>query len=66
MLEKHTQITHAFINFSFYNFFQIFRQLRGGWRHNYSTKTRQTGRANQQSMYSLVSIDVGTQLVPPI
>jgi hypothetical protein len=27
-----------------------------GWRHNYSTKTRQAGRANEQSMYSLMSM----------
>jgi len=30
-------------------------QLCSGWQHNYSTKTRQAGRANEQSMYSLVS-----------
>jgi hypothetical protein len=29
-------------------------QLSSGWQHNYSTKTRQVGRANEQSMYSLV------------
>jgi hypothetical protein len=27
-----------------------------GWRHNYSTKTRQVGQANEQSMYSLMSM----------
>jgi hypothetical protein len=27
-----------------------------GWRHNYSTKTRQAGWANEQSMYSLMSM----------
>jgi hypothetical protein len=26
-------------------------QLCSGWQHNYSTKTRQAGRANEQSMY---------------
>ncbi len=31
-------------------------QLDGGWRHNYSTKTRQAGRANEQSMCSLMSM----------
>ncbi len=31
-------------------------QLGGGQRHNYSTKTRQAGQANQQSMYSLMSM----------
>jgi hypothetical protein len=29
-------------------------QQSSGWRHNNSTKTRQAGQANQQSMYSLV------------
>ena len=32
-------------------------QLGGGRRHNYSTKTRQAGQANEQSMYSLMSMD---------
>jgi hypothetical protein len=31
-------------------------QLSSGWRHYYSTKTRQAGWANEQSMYSLMSI----------
>jgi len=31
-------------------------QLSSGWWHNYSTKTRQAGRANEQSMYSLMSM----------
>jgi hypothetical protein len=30
-------------------------QLSSGWRHNYSTKTRPAGSANEQSMYSLMS-----------
>jgi hypothetical protein len=30
-------------------------QLSSGWRHNYSTKTRPAGQANEQSMYSLMS-----------
>jgi hypothetical protein len=31
-------------------------QLISGWQHNYSTKTRQVGQANEQSMYSLMSM----------
>ncbi len=31
-------------------------QLSSGRQHNYSTKTRQAGRANGQSMYSLMSM----------
>jgi hypothetical protein len=31
-------------------------QLSGGWSHNYSTKTRQVGHANEQSMFSLRSM----------
>jgi hypothetical protein len=31
-------------------------QLSSGWRHNYSTKTWQTDWANEQSMYSLMSM----------
>jgi hypothetical protein len=31
-------------------------QLSSGWRHNYSTKTRQAGSAVEQSMYSLMSM----------
>jgi hypothetical protein len=31
-------------------------QLSGGWQHNCSTKTRQAGCANEQSMYSLMSM----------
>jgi hypothetical protein len=31
-------------------------QLSSGWQHNYSTKTRLAGRANKQSMYSLMSM----------
>jgi len=27
-------------------------QLYGGWQHNYSTKTRMAGYANEQSIYS--------------
>jgi hypothetical protein len=33
-------------------------QLSGGWQHNYSTKTRQAGHANEQPMYSLISMRV--------
>jgi hypothetical protein len=32
-------------------------QLSSGWQHNYSTKTRQAGRAYEQSMYSLMSMN---------
>ncbi len=38
-------------------------QLSSGRRHNYSTNTRQAGRANEQSMYSLMSMVV-IQLIP--
>jgi hypothetical protein len=38
-------------------------QLSGGWQHNYSTKTRQPGQANDQSMYSLMSM-VHTYNIP--
>jgi hypothetical protein len=31
-------------------------QQSSGWQHNYSTKTRLTGCANEQSMYSLMSM----------
>jgi hypothetical protein len=31
-------------------------QLGSGQQHNYSTKTRQAGQANEQSMYSLTSM----------
>ena len=31
-------------------------QLIGGWQHNYLTKTRQTYRVNEQSIYSLMSM----------
>ncbi len=31
-------------------------QLGGNRQHNYSTKTRQAGHANEQSMYSLMSM----------
>jgi hypothetical protein len=31
-------------------------QLSSGWRHNYLTKARQVGHANEQSMYSIMSM----------
>ncbi len=31
-------------------------QLSSGWQHKYSTKTRPAGRTNEQSMYSLMSM----------
>jgi len=33
-------------------------QLSSDWQHNYSTKTRQAGHGNRQSMYSLISMGV--------
>ncbi len=30
-------------------------QVSSGWQDDYSTKTRQSGHANEQSMYSLMS-----------
>ncbi len=35
-------------------------QLSSGWWHNYSTKTRQVDHADEQSMYSLISM-----IIPP-
>ncbi len=32
-------------------------QLSSGRQHNYSTKTSQAGQANEQSMYSLMSME---------
>ncbi len=43
-------------NIDFVQHLIVVTKLSSGWQHNYSTKTRQTGRANQQSMYSLMSI----------
>ncbi len=37
-------------------------QLGSGWQHNYSTKTRQVGHANEQSMYSLMSMISADQM----
>jgi hypothetical protein len=31
-------------------------QLSSGWRHNYSTKTRQAGQDNEQSVYFLLCL----------
>jgi len=33
-------------------------QLSSGWQHNYSAKTRQAGLANEQSMCSLMSMEM--------
>ena len=33
-------------------------QLSNGWWHNYSTKTMQVGQANEQSKYSLISMEL--------
>ena len=38
-------------------------QLGSGQQHNYSTKTRQAGHANEQSMSSLVSMVDGVKCV---
>ncbi len=38
-------------------------QLSRGWQHNYSTETRQAGCANEQSMYSLMSMDATDMIV---
>jgi hypothetical protein len=38
-------------------------QLKGGWRHNYSTKTRLSGCANEQLIYSLVLVFSGKQKI---
>ncbi len=39
-------------------------QLSSGWQHNYSTKTRQAGWANKQSMYSLMSVENTLSYMP--
>ncbi len=31
-------------------------QLNSGWQHNHLTKTRQAGKSNEQSMYSLMFV----------
>ncbi len=36
--------------------------LSGGWQHNYSTKTRQAGYANELSIYSLMSMVKGEEV----
>jgi hypothetical protein len=33
-------------------------QLSGGWQYNLSTKTRHVGHANEQSMYSMLSMSL--------
>jgi hypothetical protein len=38
--------------------------ISSGWQHNYSTKTRQLGRANEQAMYSLISMHLIAMLPP--
>jgi hypothetical protein len=35
-------------------------QLNGGWRHNYSSKTRLAGHAKEQPIYSLLSMSLFT------
>ncbi len=37
----------------------VLPKLRGGWRHDYTTKTRLAGHAEEQSFYSLMSM-IGT------
>jgi len=36
-------------------------QLSSGWQHNYSTKTRQAGHANEQSMVQVESCMLQTE-----
>jgi hypothetical protein len=38
-------------------------QLKGGWRHNYSTKTRLSGCASEQLIYSLVLVFSGKEKI---
>jgi hypothetical protein len=38
-------------NKNFLKYLIVAPQLSSGWQHNYSTKTRLAGRANEQSMY---------------
>ena len=40
------------------------QQLYSGWQPNYSTKTRQAGRANEQSMHSFMSVAVINYQIP--
>jgi hypothetical protein len=39
-------------------------QLSSGWQHKYLTKTRQAGRANEQSMHSFMSVAVINYQIP--
>jgi hypothetical protein len=41
----------------------VVQELSSGWQHNYSTKTSEAGRANEQSMRSLMSMDATRLLV---
>jgi hypothetical protein len=34
----------------------VIPKLIGGWQHNYTTKTRQVGLANEQSIFSPLSM----------
>jgi hypothetical protein len=42
----------------------VVTQLNSGWQHNYSTKTRQAGWANEQSMYYPGNTKGGSITVP--
>ncbi len=53
--EKRSSLLNKQYNKNFLLHLIVVPQLSGGWQHNYSTKTRQPGRANGQSMYSLKS-----------
>ncbi len=44
----------------------VMPQLSCGWWHNYATKTRQAGRASEQSMYYLMSMAPSLSLVDVI
>jgi len=37
-------------------------RLSGGWEHNYSTKARQVGCANEHSIYYLMFMDLPSVL----
>ncbi len=40
-------------------------QLIGGWQCNYPNKTRQAGRTNEQSIYSLMSMQCSQLMCVP-
>jgi hypothetical protein len=58
MLSVHHSLNLNLCSKQYNNFLHLIvvPQLSGGWQRNYSTKTRQAGHANEQSMYSLMSM----------